>query len=238
MANLITFARFLLLCCLVFLCYKAPPVVQLINMPLVTVIFILDGVDGYVARKRNETSLFGAIFDIAIDRVVENVLWLVLVDLGQVPVWVAIVFLVRSFTVDSIRSHAASFGKTPFGMMQSRLGKFLVAGRFMRLFYGILKSVTFGYILMIQPWPAIIPGAFSRWEVLLLFGQNLLVYLTVTVCLLRAIPVWFEFIKQEARPKGMNAANPNADKSAKNFPFAYTTDSRKRKNASSQAPIQ
>ena len=51
----------------------------------------LDGVDGYVARKRNETSVFGSIFDIAIDRVVENVLWVVLADLGLAEEQVAFI---------------------------------------------------------------------------------------------------------------------------------------------------
>ena len=100
MANLITLSRFLLLFLLVASAYSAPPVWQLGNAPLLFLIIALDGVDGYVARKRNETSVFGSIFDIAIDRVVENVLWVVLADLGLVPIWVAIVFITRSSIVD------------------------------------------------------------------------------------------------------------------------------------------
>ena len=92
MANLITLGRFILLIVLVVLAYAQNPQLQLVNFPLLVIIFILDGVDGYIARKRDEVSLFGAIFDIAIDRVVENVLWVVLVDLRIIPVWVAVVF--------------------------------------------------------------------------------------------------------------------------------------------------
>ncbi|MFO8088902.1 MAG: CDP-alcohol phosphatidyltransferase family protein, partial [Desulfatiglandaceae bacterium] len=97
MANLITLGRFLLLMVLIVLAYAQNPNLQLVNCPLLVIIFVLDAVDGYIARKRNETSLFGAIFDIAIDRVVENVLWVVLVDLRVIPVWVAVVFLIRGF---------------------------------------------------------------------------------------------------------------------------------------------
>ncbi|MFZ7128389.1 MAG: CDP-alcohol phosphatidyltransferase family protein [Desulfobacterales bacterium] len=199
MANLITLVRFLLLLVLVALCYSASPWIQLVNMPLVVLVFILDGVDGYVARKRNETTLFGAIFDISIDRVVENVLWLVMVDLGSIPVWVAIVFLARSFVVDSIRSHAASRGETPFGMMQSRLGRFLVASRFMRMSYGVLKAATFGYILMVRPWPGLFPAFYSRWHPLIESVQHLLVGTTVLLCLLRGVPVMWEFWEREIR---------------------------------------
>ena len=106
--------------------YQKNPVWQLANMPLLAIIFAMDAFDGYVARKRNETSLFGAIFDITIDRVVENVLWIVLVDLDFIPVWVAIVFVTRSFLVDSVRTQAASEGQTPFGMMRSPIGQFIV----------------------------------------------------------------------------------------------------------------
>ena len=103
MANLITLGRFLLLFLLVTAAYEASPAWQVANAPLLLLIIALDGVDGYVARKRNETSVFGSIFDIAIDRVVENVLWVILADLGLVPIWVAIVFITRSSIVDSIR---------------------------------------------------------------------------------------------------------------------------------------
>ena len=72
MANLITLGRFILLIVLIVLVYAQNPKLQLVNCPLLVIIFVLDAVDGYIARKRNEASLFGAIFDIAIDRVVVN----------------------------------------------------------------------------------------------------------------------------------------------------------------------
>ena len=197
MANLITLGRFILLIVLVMLAYAKNPVWQLVNFPLLVIIFVLDGVDGYIARKRDEVSLFGAIFDIAIDRVVENVLWVVLVDLGIIPVWVAVVFLIRGFVVDSIRSQGASEGQTPFGMMRSPIGKFIVASSFMRLFYGALKAVTFGFIFLIQPWPALIPNFYTEYQVMLTSVKSVLVYVTVTVCIIRGLPVIFEFTTRE-----------------------------------------
>ena len=94
MANLITLSRFLLLFLLVALAYWAPPPMQLVNAPLLVLIIALDGLDGWVARRRGETSVFGSIFDIAVDRVVETVLWIVLGHLGLIPMWVSIVFVV------------------------------------------------------------------------------------------------------------------------------------------------
>lgn len=197
MANLVTLGRFILLIVLVALAYAENPTLQMVNCPLLVLIFVLDAVDGYIARKRNETSLFGAIFDIAIDRVVENVLWVVLVDLGIIPVWVAIVFLIRGFIVDSIRSQGAAEGKAPFDMTVSPIGRFIVASRFMRLFYGILKAVTFGYIFLIQPWPALFPSFYTEFEIILSGIKWILVYATVTVCVIRGLPVISEFTTRE-----------------------------------------
>jgi CDP-diacylglycerol--glycerol-3-phosphate 3-phosphatidyltransferase len=193
MANLITLGRYILLIVLTILAYSQNPRLQLVNGPLLVIIFILDGVDGYVARKRDEESLLGAIFDIAVDRVVENVLWVVLIDLGIIPVWIAVVFLTRSFMVDAIRSQGASEGQTPFGMMRSPIGKFIVSSRFMRLFYGALKAATFGYIFLIQPWPKLFPDFYTEYQTLLTTVRTALVYATVMVCVIRGLPVIFEF---------------------------------------------
>lgn len=194
MANLITTIRFALLFVLVASAYFATPEWQLLNAPLLLLIIALDGVDGYVARKRGETSAFGAIFDIAVDRVVENVLWVVLAHLDLVPIWVAIVFITRGSIVDSIRYAAISGGQTAFGMMRSRLGRFLVAGRFMRGFYGALKAVTFGWIFLIQPWPLLDPRSWAAWSGAATVVTLILVYASTAVCILRGVPVIAEFV--------------------------------------------
>jgi len=90
MANLITLSRLLLLFILVGLLYHNAVYAQIIAFFLLILIFVMDGLDGWVARRRGESSLFGAIFDIAADRVVENVLWVVLADLDRVPIAVAL----------------------------------------------------------------------------------------------------------------------------------------------------
>lgn len=197
MANLITLARFVLLFVLVVMAYQPNPWLQLANMPLLVLVLVLDAVDGYVARKRNESSLFGAIFDIIVDRVVENVLWIVLADLRLVPVWVAIVFITRSLVVDSIRKQGADKGQTPFGMAASKWAKFLVAGRFMRGLYGALKAVVFGWIFLLQPWPKLLQGFWNDWQWLFRIISSGLIYLTVAICIIRSIPVVVEFIITE-----------------------------------------
>ena len=210
MANLITLFRFILLFPLIVMAYSAPPHWQLLNAPLLIFIVALDGVDGWVARRRNETSVFGSIFDVAIDRAVENVLWVVLADLNMVPIWVALTFIIRGTVVDSIRYAAISRGETAFGMMRSRWGRFIVAGRFMRGFYGVVKAVTFGWIFLIQPWPALFPDLWLRAGNAADLATDLLVYVCVALCIIRGIPVILECLVETNVLKVGNKPAANA----------------------------
>lgn len=195
MANLITLVRLVLLFVLVAMTYRAPPEWQLLDAPLLLLVIGLDGIDGWVARRRGETSAFGAIFDIAADRTVEYVLWIVLADLGFVPIWVALVFVVRGTVVDAIRYGAVLEGESPFGMMRSRWGRMLVAGRFMRGFYGVLKALAFALILLLQPLDVLAPAWWAPWREATWLLADGLVLASVAVCLLRGVPVIAEFAR-------------------------------------------
>ncbi len=198
MANLITLLRFLLLFLLVGAAYRASPALQLANAPLLLIMIGLDGLDGYVARRRNETSNFGAIFDIAVDRLVEYVLWVVLADIGLVPIWAVLVFVVRGTLVDSIRYAAIAEGESAFGMMRSQIGRFLVASRFMRGLYGAVKAVTFAWLLLLQPLPLLLPDLWAWLGMEARILGAFLIYLSVLLCLLRGLPVIAEFVVAQA----------------------------------------
>src|SRR4029078_3138995 len=102
MANLITLSRLLLLFVVVAIAYAPSSWLKLIDIPLLIFVFVTDGLDGHVARKRGEASQFGAMFDISVDRIVELSLWVVFTHLDLVSVWVPLVFVVRGSIVDVI----------------------------------------------------------------------------------------------------------------------------------------
>lgn len=189
MANFITLLRLILLFCFIVWVYRAPPGWQLANVAWLGVIFLLDAVDGAIARRRGESSVFGAVFDITADRVVENVLWLVLVDLDWVPVWVGVIFLTRSFLVDSLRSQVQV---SPFEMMRTYLGRFLVKGQFMRFSYALVKFLAFAWLFMLTPLAASYPGFWNTHRLVLLGTGDGLIYLAVAMCLMRGLPVLIE----------------------------------------------
>ena len=198
MANLITLSRLLLLIVVIFIAYQPFSWWHILNVALLILVFVSDGLDGYVARKRNEASVFGAMFDIASDRIVELAMWIVLVDLAIVPVWVPLVFIIRGTIVDTIRANQVSTaGQTPFSMLQSPLAKWLVAGKFMRGFYATLKATTFCWLLLTRALVALWPGIFGPWSGMFEITGILLVYLSVLTCLARGLPVIGEFVYQE-----------------------------------------
>lgn len=194
MANCITFGRCLLLLLLVAVIYWGTPQLQLFNTPLVLLMISLDGVDGWVARRRGEESVFGATFDIAADRIVENVLWVVLAHQGLIGVWVPLLFIVRGNLVDAIRSKGAAEGTAAFDMMRTPVGRFLVAGRFMRGFYAAVKAATFAWVLLWQPFPALAPEFWTAWGEPIRAASLALVILSAALCVVRGLPVVAEFL--------------------------------------------
>ena len=195
MANLLTLSRLILLLMVAWLFYAPNPVWHFVSFVLIILIFVSDGLDGYVARKRNETSLFGALFDIAGDRVVELTLWIVAADNDLVPIWVPLVFIIRGVVVDTIRSsYSMAEGTAPFALMRSRAGKFLVASKFMRIFYAVIKACAFCGLVLLPAFPVALPTVWSYVGWLWTFLTYASVYIAVLLCVLRGLPVVIEFI--------------------------------------------
>ena len=207
MANLITLSRLFLLLAVVALAYRPVSAVQLWIWPVLCLVFISDGLDGWVARRRGEESLFGALFDIAVDRIVELTLWIVLADLDVIPIWIPILFVVRGVLVDAIRaSQVQAARRSPFSLLNSPVGRWLVAGRFMRGFYAMIKAAAFVGLFLIKPLPlgvaALLPSLADAWTPIQPAFELLvmaLTYLAVALCLLRGMPVIVEFLAQERR---------------------------------------
>lgn len=191
--NTITIARVFLALATLSLLYVKPAGVSSLDNILWTcfglTVFVIwaDGLDGYFARKLKQTTKFGAILDIAGDRAVEMAYWIVFASLGWIQVWVPLLYLIRGTFVDAVRSQASEQGYTAFGantMMQSPLGKFLVASNFSRFTYAVVKALAFCLIIAAQT-SQLKDGMapqIALW----------LVYISAAFCLLRGLPVLFE----------------------------------------------
>jgi CDP-diacylglycerol---glycerol-3-phosphate 3-phosphatidyltransferase len=186
LANLITLSRLpLLLLLLVGLFSVTHWRWQLLFLGLLIILFLMDWFDGYVARLRNEVTELGAVLDIALDRAVENILWIAFMHLGLVPLWVPVVFLVRSFVVDGVRGAALAKGKSGFGMMHSVWGRFLVASRFMRALYGMVKCTAFCFLWLTHALALKDPHLAQSLH----FINQFFILSSVSLCILRGVPV-------------------------------------------------
>lgn len=136
-------------------------------------IFILDALDGYIARQRKETSQTGAILDTLTDRVIENTFWIYFTAIGQTPIWMPIAVMTRGVIVDALqRLHG-----DPIRGWKHALTRTLIS----RGLYGALKMLTFFSLAITE--------VFKREP---LFNISLtLATLTVGCCLLRGLPFFF-----------------------------------------------
>lgn len=187
LANLITIARFPLLIVVVFLLYSGDASDRMTAVALTTLLIFMDTLDGVVARWRQETTLLGSTLDIATDRAVEIVLWVVYAHLKLIPVFIPLIVIVRGTLTDSIRNVAVQHGISAHNMMRSRLGKWLVASPPMRTGYAIVKLtafVTLAATLALQSnrmvWSDVYQvGLIASWA-------------AVMICIARGLPVLLE----------------------------------------------
>lgn len=69
-----------------------------------------DGVDGYLARSRNEVTTFGKFLDPLADKLLVTAALLALVEMHVVPAWIALVIVAREFIVSGLRMVASAEG--------------------------------------------------------------------------------------------------------------------------------
>ncbi|RKU35717.1 hypothetical protein C6496_15555 [Candidatus Poribacteria bacterium] len=136
-------------------------------------IFGLDALDGYIARKRNETSKTGALLDTLADRIIENTFWIYFTARGLIPVWMPVAVMTRGFITDNLqRLH---------GYPKSGWRHALTRSRYSRAISGISKLL-----------------AFTTLATLSLFKTSdaeraslIIATIAVGICLLRGLPFFF-----------------------------------------------
>lgn len=110
-------------------------------------IFILaattDGLDGYIARKRGQVTNLGKFMDPLADKLLVSAALISLVELGDVPAWVAWVILGREFAVTGLRAIAAADGTI---ISASKLGKIKTVTQVIAISAILLKDWPFSLL--------------------------------------------------------------------------------------------
>ncbi len=188
LANLITILRFPLLIVVVILLYVGGATAQLIDVPLIVLLILMDSLDGIVARQRREETLIGSALDIAADRAVEIVLWVALVHRGLVPLLIPLAVIIRGALTDSIRSVALQHGLSAHSMMRTHWGHWLVASSPMRTGYGIAKALAFTLLTLAL---GLQTAGNAAWYGAWIAG-SIFAWVSLAMCILRGLPVLIE----------------------------------------------
>lgn len=187
MANFISIFRIFIMFAAVYLIYTQVGNVHAYIWALILTIlaFALDGVDGWVARKFNEVSKFGALLDIMGDRIVENTYWVLFAVMGWLNILFPLIALTRGFITDTIRSAAMEKGLTPFGMQVNPICKWITGSKFMRISYAVAKVLAFVLIVAAK-----IPNI-AHAEILWTIAYWTAV-VAIVFCVVRGLPVMIE----------------------------------------------
>ncbi len=114
--NLLTLLRIISIPLLVGLYYLPDSVMTLAGKDLAsTAIFVVaavtDWLDGYLARRLNQTSAFGAFLDPVADKLMVTGALLILLQLGRVEAAVALVIVGREIAISALREWMAQIGQ-------------------------------------------------------------------------------------------------------------------------------
>ncbi len=127
---------------------------------LATSIFIAaamtDWADGYLARKLNQTSAFGAFLDPVADKLMVAAALIVLVQLGRADAIVASIIIGREITISALREWMAKLGASR-SVAVSMLGKIKTVAQMAAIplllyygpFYGVDSRVVGNWLIWI-----------------------------------------------------------------------------------------
>jgi len=139
-----------------------------------TVLFILSGLtdwlDGYLARKWNQTSAFGAFLDPVADKLMVSAALLILLQLGRVDALVTLIIIGREIAISALREWMAQIGQSR-RVAVSYVGKVKTAVQMVAIpfllyggsLFGMFDTVPVGQVLI---WAA---AGLTLWSMLYYF---------------------------------------------------------------------
>lgn len=110
LATRVTITRILLVPVFLFFVLEKIPYGTFIAAGVFILAASTDGLDGYLARKRQEVTNLGKLLDPLADKLLITAALVSLVEAAVLPAWVAIVIISRELAVTGLRSVAAAEG--------------------------------------------------------------------------------------------------------------------------------
>jgi cardiolipin synthase (CMP-forming) len=145
--NLMTWTRIVAIPLIVGVFYiDLPPLDRnLIATAMFVVFAATDWLDGYLARKLNQTSSFGAFLDPVADKFLVCASLLVLVHLQRADVFVALIIIGREIAISALREWMALIGATK-SVAVHMLGKVKTTVQMVAIPFLLFDGVLFGLV--------------------------------------------------------------------------------------------
>ncbi len=145
--TLLTWARMVAIPLIIGVFYVSIDV-KLQNL-LATAIFVISAVtdwfDGYLARRLNQTSSFGAFLDPVADKLLVCASLLILLDLNRVDVFVALIIVGREIAISALREWMAQIGAGK-SVAVHMIGKLKTTAQMVAIPFLLFDGMLFGLI--------------------------------------------------------------------------------------------
>lgn len=150
---------------------------------LATVLFVVfaatDWLDGYLARRLNQMSAFGAFLDPVADKFLVCACVLVLVDLGRADVFVALIIIGREIAISALREWMAQIGAAR-SVAVHRVGKLKTVVQMVAIPFLLYDGRLFG-LLDTRFW-----GGWLIWAAAVMTVWSMVYYLKAALPEIRA----------------------------------------------------
>lgn len=143
LANKITLARVLMIPVFMLVLFSNFNGSNYVAAFIFTIAAATDGLDGYIARSRNQITTFGKFIDPLADKLLVSAALISMVQLGTVPAWIVVVIIAREFTITGFRIIAASEGIT---IAASPLGKIKTSTQLIAIIAILIDNFPFKFI--------------------------------------------------------------------------------------------
>lgn len=145
--TLLTWARIVMIPLFLGLYYLpddliSDPHKNLLGAVLFSLAAITDWFDGYLARKWNQTSAFGAFLDPVADKLMVAAALILLVQLDRADAWLAFIIIGREITISALREWMAQLGASK-GVAVNYIGKVKTAAQMTAIILLLLHDNVF-----------------------------------------------------------------------------------------------
>jgi CDP-diacylglycerol--glycerol-3-phosphate 3-phosphatidyltransferase len=122
-----------------------PPTCNLVATVLFVVSAVTDWLDGYLARKLNQVSSFGAFLDPVADKILVCASVLILVHLRRTDVFVALIIIGREIAISALREWMAQIGASK-SVKVHMIGKLKTTVQMIAIAFLLFDGMLFGVI--------------------------------------------------------------------------------------------